>query len=108
MKNYIFILCMIGSICYSLNCQTLNLDFGSNFIQEKQFFQEDERGWANFMYVGFSYVHDNNVKVGIAYTLDIHQLTINTSVPLFALKRKRNCDVYALLNHQNNKSWIKS
>lgn len=98
MKNYIFILYMLGSICSF--SQTLNLDFGTQFIPESTIYKEQGSGILSLMYIGTSYTHHTNVRIGLTFTPHLNILTLQTTVPLFALKRKRNCNVYALVNNR--------
>lgn len=87
---------MMG-VCLSYS-QQLNLNFGTNFIPEKTFFQEEGKGWINLMYIGTSYTHTTGVNIGLTFTPHINQITLQTSVPLIAFKKKRKCEVFALIN----------
>lgn len=90
-------------VSVNLFSQTLNLQFGSHFIPDKVLFDKPLTSSPRpFVYAGLSYTHDTGVNVGVTFTPDLNIISLNTTVPIFAFKKRRSNWNFALVNNCKN------
>jgi hypothetical protein len=82
------IICVFLSVVSKVEGQSIGLQFGSTFINDKLLFKESDNNYRPFTFIGLNY-QNKEVTTYVTYTFDLKIITIGSSIQLYKIKKNK-------------------
>ncbi len=87
MKSIFWTLVIVLLSVVSSFGQSIGLQFGSTFVNEKLIFKESDNNYRPFTFVGLNY-QNKGITTYVTYTFDLKIITLGSSIQIYKIRSK--------------------